>query len=425
VAWRQKRRRATIEAMIELGKIAPRSTLSLAAVAGLVLVLALVLIAVLTHGRYGRTEEVGGYVVTGNIARVGVDRPGFIEQLLVKRSAAVVQGQPLARVRTAESDTLAGAGTASSAASVERFEELLVRIDARIAQARSAHASELRSLQGRLQQLDEETRAHADSRRLLERRVEVSASTRERYQALHRERYVSTAQLEDIDATHDALLQELTANRAAVHALTQRRYELGQARISADSALEAQLTDLVMQRSDIADRLSTAQGRGAFFVFAPAAGTVDTVHVRAGQEVAPGRPIMLLRTGAPSEPFVLLDVPSSAVGMTQVGAPVTLRVDAFPYERFGLLRGRVAHVAPGTTQRREAGGSSDEASYEVRVRLDDASFDRIHPDRLLDGMTVGASVRHEKLSLAQWLFLPVSKGLERRQAHASSAPAEK
>lgn len=77
---------------------------------------------------------------------------------------------------------------------------------------------------------------------------------------------------------------------------------------------------------------------------APVAGTVTMIAAQIGAAVVPGRPLLaLLPEGATLEAQLL--VPSRDAGLLRPAQAVVLRLDAFPFQRFGVPRGRVRTVA--------------------------------------------------------------------------------
>jgi membrane fusion protein len=102
-----------------------------------------------------------------------------------------------------------------------------------------------------------------------------------------------------------------------------------------------------------------------------------------------------------------LAVPSSAIGFVNAGQEVSLAIDAFPYQRFGTVKGKVLTVAESALSQQGANGAVI-AVYPVRVKLDTeavTAFGRSEP--LVSGMTLSARIVTEKQSLLEWLFEPL------------------
>jgi len=116
-----------------------------------------------------------------------------------------------------------------------------------------------------------------------------------------------------------------------------------------------------------------------------------------------------------------LYVPTHAAGHLRPGMPVWLRVDAFPYARYGQIPGRVREVAHSAVPAVEAaaaggdglgvpGASEGQGVYRVRVALAaPVATDATGAWRplLKAGMRVQASLVAEKRTLLQWALEPL------------------
>jgi membrane fusion protein len=116
-----------------------------------------------------------------------------------------------------------------------------------------------------------------------------------------------------------------------------------------------------------------------------------------------------------------LYAPSSAVGFVRPGQSVRLRLEAFPYQKFGPLEGRVLQVsrtplAAGELATQALAGVQPvrpgEALFRITVALDEAALSQ-WPQPLAAGMRLQADVQLERRRLVEWLFEPLF-GLQQR-----------
>ncbi len=112
----------------------------------------------------------------------------------------------------------------------------------------------------------------------------------------------------------------------------------------------------------------------------PIDGVVVTGQVDAGDVLEPGKPIMEIapRDGYQFEAMIL----SEDVGHVQVGMPVRIKFDAYDYQKYGVMAGRVTYLSPDSQIAKQsdgdqgAGGASgaanakSSAAFLVRVRMD-------------------------------------------------------
>ena len=136
---------------------------------------------------------------------------------------------------------------------------------------------------------------------------------------------------------------------------------------------------------------------------APVNGTVHRLSVHTvGGVVRTAEPLMaIVPEGVALE--VEADVLNRDVGFVEVGQPVEVKVEAFPFTRYGLIEGEVAHLS--------ADAVVDDASgpvYPMKVKL---AEERIRVgDRwvgLSPGMTVAAEIRTGKRRAIEFFLAPL------------------
>lgn len=109
--------------------------------------------------------------------------------------------------------------------------------------------------------------------------------------------------------------------------------------VDAAAAAERQVPELVerLKKADLALANLTLR--------APVSGTVQALAVTSvGQSVTIGEKLMqVVPNGAPLE--IQAYVLNTDIGFVRAGQPVTIKVDTFPYTRYGTIKGHVARVA--------------------------------------------------------------------------------
>jgi len=136
--------------------------------------------------------------------------------------------------------------------------------------------------------------------------------------------------------------------------------------------------------------------------------------------VAPGQSVGAGQTQATQQPAgaaleAELYVPTRSAAFVRPGTTVWLRVDAFPYARYGQLPAHVREVSRSAVPQSELadGGAAVDAPsvYRVRVTLDDAAAGAAAPawrQALKAGMHVQASLVAERRTLVQWALEPLA-----------------
>jgi membrane fusion protein len=109
-------------------------------------------------------------------------------------------------------------------------------------------------------------------------------------------------------------------------------------------------------------------------------------------------------------------VPTRAIGFVRPGQEVSLRYEAFPYERFGQYRGTVKSVGKNVWTQGEKLGPLviREPSYRIAVTVEQQQVQAGEQSLpLRSGMLVSADLLLEKRSLLEWLFQPIFQLRER------------
>ncbi|MDX7952118.1 HlyD family type I secretion periplasmic adaptor subunit [Lichenihabitans sp. Uapishka_5] len=179
------------------------------------------------------------------------------------------------------------------------------------------------------------------------------------------------------------------------------------------------LDDLVKARKEMAgvtESLVKADHLNAMVVLrAPADGVVLEVAKRSvGSVLQAAEPLItLLPTAAPL--IAEVSIASGDVGYVKPGDAVLIKVDTFPFERFGTLHGRLRAVAE-----QSLGGGTAAASGQApgglthlsQVEIDNPVLrDGDTPVRLIPGMSLSAEVKAGSRSVISYFLEPVTRGL--------------
>ncbi|WP_017903436.1 HlyD family secretion protein [Pseudomonas asplenii] len=407
--------------MLEWGTVTPRSALRPLLLGGVLVLFVVTVLVLLSTGSYARKEEVEGRVMIRDVVRIANEKAAHVDEVLVGVGAPVKRGQPLIRLRMVGPENIeAGSDQVLSARNIERLNNLLDELAAEESLVRSAHITHQDFLQRQLRQLDEDLALNSRIGQSIQRRVRTALDERQRHEQLAGEGAVSGSARDQAVVVHESALEDQASNDLARTSTQQRSLELQQRVSQADQDLAARLGQFARQRNEWLERLESLGKNQGYVLLSPVDGVVDTVAVFAGGRVEVGHPMLLLRAARAQDPQlrIMLDVSPSAIGFATPGTEVILRFDAFPYERHGVVKGSVVHSSASTYRAAIPGVANDESgevpTYLVEVEPDfSAAHVRIRPDWLKDGMTLRASLTLERLSLMEWLFLPVLKGIER------------
>ena len=365
------------------------------------LALALVFLAL---APYARVETAAGTITpdTG-IAPIVPTRAGVITDLAVTDGQMVAAGTTLATIRSEEDGRTAQAPGALVEAAIARQDASLALQASAALAAAQAQASQLSAQQAGLAAEIQQLRVQMDAQQRLITSAEADLA---RAREIAKRGFISAR---DLQVREEALLsrqqglaqleQAMAAKRAA---LTDS--ERGAAQIAAQA--RAQSASLAASRAQVAQQAASTAAARAYVLRAPVAGRVTALTARIGQPAATGTQLMVIVPKA-ARLTAQLAVPSAAIGFIKPGQEVRVALDAFPYQRFGTVPGRVATVATSAVNAPGPNGSTI-AVYPVVVALSDTAitaFGKREP--LVPGMSLTARIITDQQSLLEWLFEPL------------------
>lgn len=393
----------------------PRHTL----VVGVALVLGAALLAFALLGQATRKARVAGVLMPGDgVLALSSPQPGRVARLLVREGQTVQAGQLLAVLHTGGATQQGDTATLVAQSLQARKDGLAAEQRAAAAQAQqrqTALADRTRSLQTDITQAEGELES-------ARQRSALAAKSVARQQQLAHEGFVSAAQ---VQTQQETLLDVQMRERNAQRNLEGLRREAQG--VQAD--LHAVATQLQAQRAQFEQSaaLLTQQeaengARAEWTLTAPKAGTVAAVLARDGQVLPAGQTLLSLIPGggrAKASPLQAeLYAPSRTAGFIAPGQSVWLRMQAFPYQKFGMAQGQVTTVsrtpvAPqdlpaGMAQALLAAAGANEPLYRVTVALASqslAAYGQAQP--LRPGMTLDADVIQERRAIWEWVLEPL------------------
>jgi membrane fusion protein len=358
----------------------------------------------LASASYAKIETVPGVIIPDKGVAIAVPtRPGVLTTLMVVEGQSVKEGQVIARIKSSETlnsgvlapEQMASAINAQDVGLQSQSSALDVATSAdraRLAAQSKGLADELVTIERQLrlqQSLVQSARDELDktqeiakrgfiSRRDVLLREETLLARSQQLEQLQQSRYSKQSQLVEAQRS---IAQSSAQNRVQRAGIETSRAELLRMRVDADSA-------------------------SGYVVTAPASGKATAITVRVGQAVN-AQTAMLSIVPNGSKLRAELPVPATAIGFVSVGQSVRLSVDAFPYQQFGTVTGKIISVPSAAIPRQNADGTAIPI-YPVIVEILDPTITAFGKRQsLISGMTLTARITTRKQTLWEWLFEPL------------------
>ncbi|MDZ7769118.1 MAG: HlyD family efflux transporter periplasmic adaptor subunit [Woeseiaceae bacterium] len=367
---------------------------------------AILVAGVLFLGQYTRKDTVPGFVTTtsGNV-RVYAPRAGTVTNVAVTDGGEVTRGQLLVSMSVGR----ASAGTTAEAQMLTALRDELESVDVQMEQAGRIHAARVAAKERHLAATRVQQSLLARQLAVAGERLALREAELERLTAIAAQGHLAPADVQRARASYldDALayttLEREQARSAA--ALSTLADELGELPL----VFEQQQAVLDAARQQLLQRLADARGNNAIAITAPVNGRISGLRARIGDTLVPGRPVLTLLPND-ARYYVELLVPSRAIGFIRTGAPVELRVDAYPHQKYGALHGTVAAISGTVVQPADypVPIAAHVPSFVVKVSLESQAIDAHGLSLPLQaGMTVLADVERDRRRIIEWILAPV------------------
>lgn len=408
--------------------------------------LILVLIIWAAFGQLDIIASADGKLVPHTLVKiVQPAESGVVKQLLVSEGDSVRAGQLLAQLDT----TLANAEQAGVSKDIASQRMQARRIEAELAEQAMLPAAEddpqlyaqiqrqfLAHRQAFLDSLDQEKsllakaeQEHRSARQILAK-LEQTLPTYQRsadaYSKLEQEGFVSplAAAEKQRDATEKA--RDLDAQQASVAALgasiVAQQKKISQLRNTYHAQLQTELADIRARLAQLQPSLDKSIYRqGLMELRAPQDGVIkDLATTTIGAVVQPGTVIMTL---VPQDELLYADVSvkNEDVGFVQVGQPAQIKLAAYPFQKYGLLTGKVTRLSADASDAGKTNGAagntgnddSANSSYKARVTLDQQTLVDPQGNKLAmtAGMQVVAEIHQGRRTVLEYLLSPVQKAV--------------
>lgn len=387
----------------------------------LAVIICLGLLAV--FGSYTRRTTVVGQVQSSEgLLKVTAAQAGTVVEKYVRDGQVVERGAVLFVL---SGDRLGSDSTSYQRTIAVQIENRRHLLEDDIRRSSTSEQQEAEQLKRRLTSLRSEREQVIKLSQQLETRVRTLEETFKRYEALLKQDFVSKDEfLAKQNELNEMRIRQQSSNRDLL--VLERDVSATQKDLEAlRSRYGNQRSELERGISNTKQEFSELEAKRRVIVTAPVSGTVSLLQVELGQSVDAGRSLLQL-VPSDSRLRVRLYVPSRSAGFVKVGEPVLLRVDAFPYQKYGQLTGNVESMSAAAMDSMEfpASTPAGEPIFSVMVSLPEKGFTN-PPEastttqalKLQAGMKVEADLLHENRRLYEWALEPLYAAKSRLDTH--------
>jgi len=374
------------------------------------LLLAVIVFAATTFaalGTYSRKASVPGYLIPDQgMIRAAAPASATLQSLMVKEGDIVAAGDRLA-VLSLSAETAAGnVGEVISAGLTSESVAARAKAESRLAQLEV----EREQATIRLSKSEAEHKQIAMQAALQAQRLQIARDEHERSVGIAAKGYLARREVDARRLTVLTAEQELATHNRQLAATESVIADIKARLASIPLEINAARSEAATAEATLDSRRAEAEARRLQFVNAPVSGRIAALPVTTGQAVAASSTIaVVIPLGGKLEAELL--APSRAIGFVQPGQDVEVSLQAFPYQRFGTVRGTVRSVSSTVISPNEVGFQGlrvEEPVFRIRVSLTRETmmaYGQAIP--MQPGMLASAEIVFDRRSLLRWLFDPI------------------
>lgn len=373
------------------------------------IVAAFLFVTILMTGRYADKIDVQGEIKRNNSVMIYAENSGIVDKVYKAVGGQVTKGELLFKI----SNNSSNYSSDSELSSVkQRLDALYDLIDAEKNNFNSVKRDKEKEIDSTLKRISitsTELNKLKLGLELVKKDITILESKASRFNKLVKAGAISLDTYNDVVMKLQQRLGD--KNRFDIEIITKSK-EIIEYNVSIDRAhtsIREAETTYQRQLEALNDRRLSLEKSEFYYIYAPASGVISYSSVNEYQAIRDGEQLGTISNSVDSELFVELYTDSRAMSYLGLNREVVIRVDAFPYEKFGVLKGHVLSVSPAKMK-----NTSDKNMFNVKVKIINIEQIRnIEISWLKDGMTISATYSGPELSLIEWLFLPVLKGVKR------------
>lgn len=272
---------------------------------------------------------------------------------------------------------------------------------------RSILESRVKQFQAELRQLTKTEQTLSESFELIREEMEI-------FNALHEQQLVGKIELNNVRRlflqAQENLLAIPTRRTQVEEMLSESRDRLARLDIEARQSWLTEMDrineDLAVQQEVI---VRARKQSNRLVLRSPEAGFVHDLRVRSlGRVVQPGDAILNI-VPTDRDLLAVTRIASRDIGHVYPGLPVTIKLTAFDFARYGSVTGTLEHISPSTVM-----DQTGESTYVATISLDKLHVgDDAETNRILPGMLVQADIRTGEKTVLTYLLKPIYASLQK------------
>lgn len=362
----------------------------------------------LTTQEYSRKATVTGWLEPASgVIRHYADAPGVVSQVHVTLGDLVYRGQPLV---TLGSHTMLGSGIQAEKALISSLLQQRSGLLERLHQSAVLHQLSMDKQESALVSLRYDISLTENLRRIVDQRRSIAGDKLSSAKNLLNSHHLSKTDYDAIQSSYLSVSQESVQLQRELAQLTRQAAETEETlqRLPAEFAITTLSVSAEVEA--LQRQVTQAERQREVIIVAATDGVISQLPVKVGQTLTMQQSVATLLPGS-ADVIANVFVPVRDAGFLAVGQPISLRYDAYPFQKFGVQQGTVERISSSLVLPGEIANVPvpiNEPAYLITAKLDAQSLNAFgQPVTLKAGMTFSADIALSQRTLIEWLFEPL------------------
>lgn len=261
-----------------------------------------------------------------------------------------------------------------------------------------------------IQTIDQHLEIHVLTEQKLEMQLQEAISEEADLSSLVQNASISKISYQAQKDKRHAIERQLTANRSSKLEFAQKRLTAEQTQSASNIALEEQQNILESSLLSINQEIQKLTGANDYLIRSPIDGIVHNLQASVGETINTSLPLLQI-TPLDNPLKAVLFVPSNHAGFIKNTQLVQLKLNAFPYQKFGMSAAHVSQVShqvlmPQQVKRMPINLTEPVFIIEATLNHQQINANGKNLD-LKAGMLFQADIILSKRSLLEWLLSPI------------------
>ncbi|WP_420934082.1 HlyD family secretion protein [Alteromonas sp. A081] len=377
--------------------------------AALLMAWLLVVIVFLMHGSYARKTSVQGWLEpNGGVYKLYADsRGGQISELFVLEGQYVERGTSLLKISYGGKNTF---GDPISEKLLKELEEKRKRTQGIIDRLHVLQSAALYKLDVSLSHAQKEQVEFNDIADITRSQYEVTRAHFEKTESLYHDGHVSHIAYQEQKLRKLSSEQQLKRAVQNLNTANNKISSLTQERASLPMQQKNELANYQNALSDLNHQIVTHNSTSEKTIYAPQDGIVSGLHIKPGYDIK-GNNLLLTLVPQFSSMQAHMLVPVHSAGFIDEGQSLSIRYDAFPYQKFGMQSGSILRISKTLILPGELNDTpviANQPAYLVTAELINETLVAYGEHiQLKAGMTFSADIELSQRTLIEWLLEPL------------------